>query len=123
MIDKGVCDKGFIWNRSNCECEWDKSCDIGECLGYENCKCRKKLVDKLVEECTKNIEETRLVEKTSAKNENKHKCSSCTLYIVLFLIIFTINVGIGIYFTYFYWYLKKDIPRVELNTRTQTTIY
>ena len=20
-IDKGVCDKGFIWNPSNCECE------------------------------------------------------------------------------------------------------
>ena len=21
LIDKGVCDKGLIWNRSNCECE------------------------------------------------------------------------------------------------------
>ena len=28
--DKGVCDKGFIWNLSNCECECDKSCDIRE---------------------------------------------------------------------------------------------
>ena len=122
MIDKGVCDKGFIWNPSNCECECDKSSDIGEYLDYENCKCRKKLIDKLVEECTENIEETRLVEKTSAKNKNKHKCSFCTLYIVLFSIIFTINVGIGIYVTNFYWYLKKDIPRIEFNTRTQTTI-
>ena len=122
LIDKGACDKGFIWNPSNCECECDKSCDIGEYLDYENCKRRKKLVDKLVEERTENIEETKLVEKTSAENENKHKCSSCTLYIVLFSIILTINVGIGTYFTYFYWYLKKDIPRVEFNTRTQTTI-
>ena len=73
LVDKGVCDKGFIWNSSNCECECDKSCDIGEYLDYENCKCRKKLVDKLVEECAENIEETRLVE-----NENKHK-SSCSL--------------------------------------------
>ena len=32
MIDKGVCDKGFIWNASNCECECDKTCDIGEYL-------------------------------------------------------------------------------------------
>ena len=102
LIDRDLCDKGFIWNLSNCECECDKSCDIGEYLDYENCKCRKKLVDKLVEECTENIKETRLVEKTSAKNKNKHKCSSCTLYIVLFLIIFTINAGIDIYFTYFY---------------------
>ena len=107
LIDKCVCDKGFIWNTSNCECECHKSCDIGEYLDYSNCKCRKKLVDKLVEECTENIEETKLVENTSAKNKNKHKCSSCTLYIVLFLIIFTINIGIGIYFTYFYWYLKE----------------
>ena len=50
---------------------------------------------------------------TSAKNENKHKCSSCTLYIVLFSIFFTINVGIGSYFLYFHWYLKKDAIRVN----------
>ena len=122
LIDKGVCDKGFIWNFSNCECECDKSCDIGEYLDYSNCKCRKKLVDKLVEECTENVEETILVEKASAKNKNKHNCSFCTLYTVLFLISSTINVGIGTYFTYFYWYLKKGIPRVEFNTHTQATI-
>ena len=46
MIDKGVCNKGFIWNPSNCKCECDKSCD-GEYLDYENCKCRKKLIDEV----------------------------------------------------------------------------
>ena len=51
LIDKGVCDKRFIWNPSNCECECDKSCHIGEYLDYEICKCKKRLVDKLVEEC------------------------------------------------------------------------
>ena len=30
LIDKGSCDKRFIWNPSNCECECDKSCDVGE---------------------------------------------------------------------------------------------
>ena len=49
LIDKGVCNRGFIWNLSNFECECDKSCDVGEYLDYENCKCRKKLADKLVE--------------------------------------------------------------------------
>ena len=48
LIDEGLCDKGFIWNPSNCECEFDKLCDIGEYLDYENCKCKKKLVDKYV---------------------------------------------------------------------------
>ena len=40
LIEKGVWDKAFIWNPSNCECECDK-CDVGEYLDYENCKCRK----------------------------------------------------------------------------------
>ena len=44
LIDKGICDKGFIWNPSNCECECDKNCDFSEYLDYENCKCRKQLI-------------------------------------------------------------------------------
>ena len=100
LIDKGVCYNGFIWNTSNCRCECDKSCDVGEYLHYKNCKFRKKLVDKLVEECSENAQEIKLAKITSTENENKHKCSSYTLYIVLFLIIFLINVGIGTYFAY-----------------------
>ena len=67
MIDKGVCDKGFIWNPSNCECECYESCGFSEYLDYKNCKCKKRLTYKLAEECNENIEETRLVEITSAK--------------------------------------------------------
>ena len=122
LIDKSVGNKGFIWNPSNCECECDKSCDVGEYLDYENCKCRKKLVV----ECTETVKEEKLAKTTLGADENKHKCSSCTLYIVLFSIIFTINVGIGSYFVYKYinhCYLKKDVSRVEFGTRTQTTIY
>ena len=52
-----MCDKGFICNPSNCECECDKSCDIGEYLDYKNCRCRKKIIHKLVEECSENTDE------------------------------------------------------------------
>ena len=83
----------------------------------------KKIVDKLVEECTENIEETRLVEKTYAKNKNQHKCSFCTVYILLFSIIFTINIRTGTYFVYIHWYLKNYDACVVLDTRTKTTIY
>ena len=114
VIDKGMCDKGFIWNPSNCECECYKSCDVGECLDYENWKCKKKLVDKLVEEYTENVEEVKLAKITSAENENKHKRSSCTLYTVLFSVIFTINIGIGSSFFYFHWYLKKILLVLSL---------
>ena len=107
LTDKGVYDKGSIWNSSNCECECNKSCNIGQYLDYENCKCRKKLVDKLVEECTENVEEGKLAKITLAENKNKYKCSSCTLYIALFsrflqlrleliLILFTTDTWIAI---------------------------
>ena len=58
FIDKDVCDKGFIWNPSNYECECCKSCDFSEYLKYNKCNCKERLVDKLAEECTENIEET-----------------------------------------------------------------
>ena len=35
--DKCRCDKGFIWNPSNYECECDKLCNVGEYLDYKNC--------------------------------------------------------------------------------------
>ena len=79
MIVKGVCDKGYSWNPNNYECECDKSCDFGEYLDYENCKCRKRLVDKLVEECDENIEGTSLVK----INSTKCKHNSCIFYVIL----------------------------------------
>ena len=60
LIDKGVCDKEFIWNPSNCECECVKSCDIGKYLDHLNCNCRKKLVDELVEEGIKSLDEVEI---------------------------------------------------------------
>ena len=62
LIDKGACDKGFIWNPSNCDCKCDKSCDIGEYLDYKNCKCRKKLVANLIDECVETVNEEKRVE-------------------------------------------------------------
>ena len=94
LIDKGVCDRRYIWNPSNCECECDKSWDVGEYLDYENCKCRKRLVDKLVEECTKNIDEAQLAEIALFKHGNE--CVCCyTVFIVLAVIVLTVNIGIG----------------------------
>ena len=99
LINKGVCNMGFIWNLSNCECKCYKSCDFSEYLDYKSCKCKKTLADNLAEECTENIEETRVDEKTLHKSR---KYSSCTRYIILFSIFFTINVGIESYFLCFY---------------------
>ena len=56
LMNKGVCDKDFIWNPSNCECGCNKSCDFSEYLDYKNCKCKKRLVNKLVDECNETID-------------------------------------------------------------------
>ena len=70
MIDKGACDKESIWNPSECECECDKPCYVGEYLDYENCEYRKSLVDNLVEECTENICKVKIAGITLARHEN-----------------------------------------------------
>ena len=67
LIDKGICDKGYIWNPSNCKCGCDKSRDFAEFLDYENFKCRKRLINKLIEECNENIQEISLIKINSAK--------------------------------------------------------
>ena len=48
-------------------------------MDYENCKSRKKIVDKLVEECTETVEEMKLAKITSAENKSVGICSSCAL--------------------------------------------
>ena len=100
LIDKGVRDKGYAWNPSNCECDCDKSCNIGEYLDYENCTCKKRLVDTLVEEYNETIDEEELKPAIIIPVKNNYKHNSCIVYIVLFsilelvLILLTINTGI-----------------------------
>ena len=101
LIDKGVCDKGSIWNTSNCECECDKSCNIGEHLDYENCKCGKRLIDKLVEECTKNVEKVKIARMALFEHENESVCSYI-IFVVLTVIALTISIRFGAYFAYKY---------------------
>ena len=118
MIDKGKCDVGFIWNSSICERECDKSCNVGECLDYTNCKCRKRLIDKLVEECSEDINGDEMIYNATLNNYRK-VYSSCTIYIVLLVIFFMISISISSAFFYFYWYLKRSNPGFY----TETVIY
>ena len=96
-----MCDKGYAWNPSNCEFESDKSCDVGEYLDSENCKCRKRLVDKLVEECGENVDEAKLAGVTLFEHGNECSCSY-TVFIVLVVIALTVSIGIYAYYTYKY---------------------
>ena len=82
----------------------------GGYLDYKNCKCRKKLVDKLVEECSDNSDEAKLTEIALFEHKNESACYY-TVFIALGVIVLTICVGIGAYFVY-YKYMnrnKKDV--------------
>ena len=109
LIDKGMCDKGFIWNPIDCECECDKSRDIGEYLDYKNCRCRKKIIDKVVEECSENIDGNELFYSETldiiSSSDNKTS-NSCVVYIILFSVFLIISISMAIY-VYFFLYLKN----------------
>ena len=91
----------IVWNSSKCKCEYEKSCDVSEDLDNENCKCRKKSVDKLNEECPETVEEVKLAEMTSTEDENIFQWGSCTIYFVAFLIVFQLTLELGAIFFIF----------------------
>ena len=114
--DKERCNKGFIWDPSNCDCECDKSCDIGKYLDYKICKWKINLVGELVEKCSKNIDENEMIYiETSNISLNVYKkVGRCTLYIVLFAVCLVTSTVISTVFIYFYWYSKKHYKYVLL---------
>ena len=113
LIDKKVFDKGYIFNPSYCKCECYKSCNTSQYLDYSDCKCKKKLIDPLIEECTENDDETKLVNMTEecTKNDNQTKIvnktvkNSCKVYIILTSISIVISTVYTIYFVYYNWFL------------------
>ena len=89
-----------------------------------NCKCRKKLVDQLVDERTETVEEVKFAKITLAQNECENKYSSCTLYIVFMIVAFTIFTGITAYFLYYNWSLiKNNVSCIKIGTHKETNIW
>ena len=76
LIDKLVCDKGYMWNPSTCECECDKYCGTRQYLDYDNCVCRKKLINYLIKECSS----------IADIDSNKKISSKTNVYFILFII-------------------------------------
>ena len=106
LVDRIVCDKGFSWNPSSCECGCDISCGISQYLDYKSCVCRNSLVDKLVEECANVIDGDKIYNETLTVT-SPNDCASCTLHVLLFAVFLSASVTISGAFVHFYWY-KKD---------------
>ena len=143
LIDKGLCDKGYIFNPRNCKYECDKSCNTSQYLDYLDCKCKKKIIDLIVEKCTE-YDKTKIVNKTVTGNDSKRELiiatvtendnqtkivnktvkNSCKVYIVLTIVSIVISTVYTIYFVYYNWFLikNKDIF-TKYNTRRETLIW
>ena len=95
------------------------SCNISQYLDYSDCKCKRKLIDPLIEKFIENDDQTKIVNIT-VENEN----SSCKVYIVLMAVVFTIFTGITIYFVYYIWSLIKNnkVSCIKSNTHKETII-
>ena len=85
---------------------------------------QKKIVHKLIDECTETMKEVKLAKITLAKNKNENKYSSCTVYIVLMIVVFTIFTGITIYFVYYNWSLiKNNVSCIKLSPHKEIKIW
>ena len=117
-MDTSVCNnKQRPNNKCQCECkelidkgECDKSCCFGE---YENCKCRKTLVDELVEECNENIDEAKLSEIALFEHKNEYACYYTVFINNLNLFVLTICIWIITYFVY-YKYMNRNKENVSV---------
>ena len=69
-------------------------------MDYLNCKCRKRLIDKLVEKCSEDIDGNEMIFNVSYELVyNTKACKSCMLYVILLIIACIIIMGIsGTYF-------------------------
>ena len=130
LIDKGACDKEYIFNPSNCKCECDKSCNTSQYLDYLDCKCKKKIIDLIVEECTEYDNKKKLaiitVTKTDTQTKivNKTVKNSCRVYIVLTIASVIISTVYTIYFVDCNWFLIKNKDLfTKYNTRRETLIW
>ena len=115
LFDKGICNKGFILNLSTCRCECDKSCNTSQYLDYLDYKCKKKIVDLIVEECIEyDDDKTKIVNTTVTKNDNQTKIvnktvkNGCKMYIVLTIVAILISTVYTIYFVYYNWFFIKN---------------
>ena len=61
---------------------------FSEYLNYKNCICKKRLENKLVEECNETIDEVKLTKITHTQKENSYKIilAQCILYCFQYLL-------------------------------------
>ena len=113
LINKLVCDIEYRSNPSTYACECDKYCEVGQYLDYNNCVCRKKSIDDLIELCTSIVDiEIKngtdiFTSSTVTKNilTPVNSGNSTNIYLFLFVAVLIVAVLVAAGFIY---YCKKN---------------
>ena len=99
------CTKGYTWNPSTCECQCDMWCKPGQYLDYKNFICKKKLIGRVIAECTSVINETMMNNKDNIANDN----TITNLFLGLFSVVIFIGFVCFCVFAYFKWIKGKKL--------------
>ena len=98
------CTKGYTWNPSTYECQYDMWCKSGQYLDHKNCVCKNKLIGRVIDECTSIINETMMNNDNFNDNNTAWFNAITYVFIVLFLIALVICFCV---FAYFKWFKGK----------------
>ena len=80
------------------------------------------LIDRLVEECSENFDENKLI--SVNLNNYKNVRGYWTIYILLSVIFFIELIRISCTSVYFYWYLMVyNANIININANTKTVVY
>ena len=112
LVSKLVCDKGYMWNPSTCACECDKYCEVGQYLDYNNCVCKKKLIDDLIEQCT-SIVDIEIKNGTDIFTSSTPVNSDNSTNIYLFLFVAVLIVVVLVAAGFIYYYRKINSAKVD----------
>ena len=95
------CTKGYTWNPSNCECQFDTWCKPGQYLDHKNCICKNKLIGRIIEDCTSVINETMMM------NNNYDNDNNYNAIIYVSIGLFLLAIICFCVFAYFRWFKNK----------------
>ena len=110
------CAKGYTWNPSTCECQCDMWCKSGQYLDHKNCVCKNKLIGRIIEECTRVINETMINNKDNITNNT---------YLILFLMFLIGFIVFLMGFTYYYYRNNANKRKLRdfIYPKIKTSIY
>ena len=113
------CTKGYTWNPSTFQCQYDTWCKPDQYLDHKNCICKNKLIGRITEECKSVINETMINNKDNIDNDN----TITNIFIGLFSIVMFAVIVCFCVFVYFKWFKNKKIFKNKYNYDTYKNGY